>query len=154
MAVEPQNENNPSQQKEPSLLGRIFGKNYLGGELKAAFFQGIQELGTAFSKPFPDSIQVDYAGTNFNPLYRDRDGVEPAHASPSSIADQGASRGSVHGDKDSKSMSPSAIADESASRGSVHGGSPANSQSPSDIADNPQQESMEQTQSRHRGRGM
>jgi hypothetical protein len=153
MAVEPQNETNSSEQREPSLLGRIFGQGYLGGQLDAAFRQGARELGAAL-KAFPDAIQVDEPGQVFNPLYRDRDGDTPARSSPSAIADEGASRGSVHGDNDSKSMSPSEIADQSSSRGSVYGESQANSQSPSDIADNPQQASMEQSQSRHRGRGM
>jgi hypothetical protein len=122
-----------------SIVSAVASKNYLGGELEAAFLQGTRELGVAL-KAFPDSIQVDEPGTAFNPLYRDRDGDTPAHsyggvepmamASPSEIANGGQAPGSVYGDTQPTAPqalpSPSDIADNPSShkppdQGNVHG---------------------------------
>jgi hypothetical protein len=92
--------------KARDVVASVAGKGYLGGELQAAFRQGFGELGAAFGKAFPDSIQHEEPGTVFNPLYRDMPGnpqsqstgPEPANArlpTPSEIA-RGAD--SLHGE--------------------------------------------------------
>jgi hypothetical protein len=127
-------------EKAGSVLASIGRAVLDGGQVKAAFFQGFDELGAAL-KAFPDSIQVDEPGTAFNPLFRDRDGVTPAHAaaggsepaampSPSQIA-AGQAPGSIHGDTQPVSRqnlpSPSEIASDPKpylppkEQGNVHG---------------------------------
>jgi len=56
-------------------------------ELAAFARQGVDELGTAISKPFPDSIQVDEIGSIWNPTMRDIDNVghQGGHARRSSL---------------------------------------------------------------------
>lgn len=114
------------EQKEPKeaatkerpggIISAIIDRGYWGGEFKAFIRQGFNELGAFFSKPLPDSLQVDAAGAAFNPLYRDMTGKPEAEKnsgpdtattanlpSPSQIAEdkglggQSADRGNVHG---------------------------------------------------------
>ncbi len=92
--------------------------NYLGGELQAAFRQGFNELGTAFGKAMPDSLQIDEPGQAFNPLYRDMDGKpkdsaeKPDLPTPSQIVK---AAGGIHGEAKQPSRdlpSPSEILKE------------------------------------------
>ena len=141
-----------SSEQGSSILGAIFGNGYMGGEIQAAFFQGTGELAAAL-KAFPDAIQVNEPGQAFNPLYRDRDGDTPAHPSPSEMAGEPLSQGSVYGNHQAaeQSLSPSEILSE-ATRGSVHGEAQQQSQpSPSDIASDPQAYTPEQDHGHDRG---
>ena len=91
-----------------------------GGEIQAAFRQGLNELGAA-TRAFPDSLQIDEPGAVFNPLYSDiaadkrshMDGPEAASLpSPSEIA---GGRSSVYGETAAAGKdlpSPSQIAND------------------------------------------
>jgi hypothetical protein len=91
----------------PSLASRVFEALNRDGTLKAAWRQGADEIGVAL-KAFPDSIQMDEAGTILSPtqgeIAADRDTRLPT---PSEIAksgtpytpenDQGNDHGHGHG---------------------------------------------------------
>jgi hypothetical protein len=80
---------NELQERISRAAAAVVRNGYLGGELQAAFRQGLNELGAAL-KAFPDSLQVDEPGAAWNPLYRDIPGNNrpTVHGGPPAMVSQ------------------------------------------------------------------
>jgi len=93
---------------------RISAAVLKGGQLQAAFRQGLHEIGLAL-RAFPDAIQHVEPGTVWNPLYRDTPGKSTSSSVHGAMPGQtGKPPGSVYGDTQASGTgtlpAPSAIA--------------------------------------------
>ena len=120
-----------------AVVSSVYRAVVRDGTIDAFLRQGANELGEAFGKMVPDSIQVDEPGQAFNPLYSDIAADKRAHADgpmASRLPTPGELAGSVYGDTQSTSKQPLPSAGE--------------------IAQEQQTYRPEQDQGQERGRGM
>jgi hypothetical protein len=92
-----------------AVVSSVYRAVVRDGTIDAFLRQGANELGTAFGKMVPDSIQVDEPGQVFNPLYSDIAADKRAHAEgpmATRLPTPGELAGSVYGDTQSPSKQP------------------------------------------------